>query len=195
MPRVYPQRAQVQHASQDLEPPVPDADPSRPDRLDLGSAQTEHRGFLAGILGLFALVWTVMPLGLLLACLGVIPSGRHPVPWGAALVAGLFLLGVAIHLGLRRSILDVLGPAFLLTERSPVRTRQVELPADQVRSVNAADSSMEVNGRPLPELRIERAAGPALHLLIGRDRAELEWIAHELRQALAPAPAPHVPGA
>ena len=102
---------------------------------------------------------------------------------------GIGMLLVAVNLGRRRVILDVVGvpgDATLLVARQDLRgIRQDEWPSRDIADVRVADSGTEVNDRPLRQLQIEvQTQKKPVKLLTGRPDDELAWIATTLRRGL-----------
>ena len=149
-------------------------------------------GLWRGSSGLFAfsLLWcgfmvvftTIVAAG---AGLDIIFLAFITVFW--AIGIGMMLL--AINLGHRRVILDVVGvpgDATLLVARQDLRgIQQDDWPSRDIADVRVADSGTEVNDRALRQLRIElHTQKKPVKLLTGRPDEELAWIATTLRRGL-----------
>jgi hypothetical protein len=68
-------------------------------------------------------------------------------------------------------------------QRGIFGAKQREFPCEEIGDICLGPSGMEVNGTPVRQLQIHSRDGQQLGLLTGRDEAELEWLACELRAA------------
>jgi hypothetical protein len=92
-----------------------------------------------------------------------------------------------INGGRRWASLTVRGGVFAIERREWFRTRRSAWRRDELRSVGVqvrADSDAEGGTGYVTTLRIEAEDGEPLSILAHRDKAELEWIATALREAL-----------
>ena len=149
-------------------------------------------GLWRGSAGLFvfALFWcefmvVFTSIGVSTAGTDIIFLAFITVFWGI----GIGTLLIAINLGRRRVILDVVGVpgnATLLVARQDLRgIRQDEWPSRDIADIRVADSGTEVNDRPLRQIRIElHTHKKPVKLLTGRPDEELAWIATTLRRGL-----------
>ena len=112
--------------------------------------------------------------------------------WGV----GIGLSSAAYVMGNRRSTIDVVGDALLITRHSPIRSAIHEFTADRIESIKAGASGVEVNEKPVLELQIRlhepipgrKKRGEAarkLGMLMQRSDEEVRWIAAEVNAALA----------
>lgn len=178
------------------------------------SFEIPAEGYLKGSsgLGCFGLFWNgfmlVFSVG---AIIGLInnswtnSSGAPATTTDKFLIAGFLLLFWAVGIGLssfayvmgnRRSTIDVVGDALLITRHSPMKSAIHEFTADQIDSIKAGPSGVEVNDEPVLELQIRlhepipgsKKRGEAarkLGMLMQRSDEEVKWIAAELNAALA----------
>ena len=101
--------------------------------------------------------------------------------------AGFGMLLSAISLARRRAILDVTdGGRTLLATRSGLRkSSQREVSADAISAIQVQNSGTTINDKPLRQVSIQIADEREIKLLTGAPEAELVWLAHKLRHALA----------
>jgi len=153
----------------------------------------------AGGLFSFGLIWTlfcVVIFGGMLATM-VFGEGEFesdlPGIWGPIAVVAFALVFFAVGIGMllagwnmgkRRAVLDVVGNTLLFSEVAPLKTRQMEWAADDLRSVAMGPSGIESNDKPIMCLLIEPMRGKAVKLMTGRSEAELAWLAALLRVEL-----------
>lgn len=100
---------------------------------------------------------------------------------------GIGLLVYALSLARRRAILDVTDEGrTLLVTRSGLRTSsQREIAAATITAIQVQNSGTAVNNRPLRQVAIKVSDADDVCLLTGAPDAELTWLAHKLRHALA----------
>jgi hypothetical protein len=142
---------------------------------------------------LFGIFWCMLLFAITLGnVLGHTSSNRHDSLGTAGTVflfllfwtIGLSLLAFGIHLGTRCWNIQADKSNFRVARRSALRAREWQWSAGDIETVQVANSSVEVNHRPLPELQIFSRGGKKTSLLVGRETAELQWIATVLRRAL-----------
>jgi len=151
------------------------------------------RGPSVAMLGI-GLVFTIA--GTALAALwvfGVVGRpGRSEGPPPAVLVA---FAGVSLLVGTaccmqartmaRRRATLILTPGELKVHvRGGWRSREYCWPRNEVTSVEVGPSQLEVNRRPVPELKVVLASGERRGLLMGMPDATLSWLAARLRREL-----------
>ena len=167
------------------------------DRHDAGITLTiPPAGIWKGSKGLFsfALIWCGF-MGTVTIVVAVAPADdfkNNPLI-GILIMAALWGIGLgiligAINMGRRRAILDVVGflpdGTLLITRRNIFGTKQRELHRQDIAAIRMDNSGMEVNEMPVKNLQVHPKQGRKLGLFAGRDDAELEWLAAELRNAL-----------
>ena len=114
------------------------------------------------------------------------PEGE---PWiivpflGIFWAVGIGMLLAAIQMGKREAALAVAGGTLMAMQIGLFGKKQREWLLSDVASIGVEPTGMEVNGVPVRELRIYDTAGNKFGLLAGRKDEELEWLAHELREA------------
>jgi hypothetical protein len=97
---------------------------------------------------------------------------------------GIVVLLGGIHLGTRRWSIEADQQRLRVTVRSALRSREWTWAASEIHNIQAGDSNVSVNDRPLAELQVSSSSGKKTGLLRGRDRDELDWLAARLRRAL-----------
>ncbi len=147
-------------------------------------------GFFKGSKGLavFAILWDAfVAVFFVIAGIGGIAAGRFlpllfVLPFAAAGV-GITLL--AVSMGKRKAILDVIGPqpaaALLITRQGLFKTQQDELTTDRIKSIEVAPTGMEVNNVPVMALYVTPHEGKAVKMLSHLGNDELDWLAALLR--------------
>ncbi len=116
-------------------------------------------------------------------------------------VAGVLLLGVALHWTIRRVEIAVADGSLLILQTGVTGKKHYEWRRDELLAIRAGSSGAQTNGKPMVELQIVPRVGKQLAFLMGRDNGELGWIATLLRSALdvpaetpdEVAPAPEAP--
>ena len=99
-----------------------------------------------------------------------------------AIGIGTFLS--AINMSRRQAAIAVAGDRLKLIISDLFGTKRKEWALDDLQTFRKGPSGVEVNGVPVMQLHIVPRAGSPYGLLTGRDEAELEWIATQLRRAL-----------
>lgn len=138
---------------------------------------------------IFALFWNGLNIAVGYAFVFFGPRqdfAEHLFPlamFGLFAVAGLVLVGVAIHMTIRRAEFACAGGRLLVLQTGLWGKRRSEWSADQLAAIRAASSDTTMNNKRLMQLQIVPAEGKALNLLTGRDEQELAWIATLLRRA------------
>ncbi len=97
---------------------------------------------------------------------------------------GLGLMAVAVNLGRRRATLTAGKSGLTVVQSGLFGVKRREFRRADIAAIRAGASRVEVNHRPVPELQIDPVTGKKVGLLLGRDAAELRWMATELRSAL-----------
>jgi hypothetical protein len=183
-------------ADADLPAPVPTQPAGSPitiQRFEDGiSISVPPAGLLRGSRGLFlfALLWNTI-LIIMTVMFGIIAlqakaaEGVWIMPLAMSLfwLVGIGLLLAAINMGRRQAGLAIAGGTLMVLQTGLFGKKQREWPLDQIAAIGVGPSGMEVNDGPVLELQIHDADGKRLSLLAGRSDQELEWLAHELRQA------------
>jgi hypothetical protein len=156
--------------------------------------QVPPAGLWKGTSGMFffALIWngfmTVFTSAVVCGGLNAENKPDETALWIFPLVLSLFwavgigvLLG-ALNMGRRTAMFAIAGGNLLVMQKGIFGTKRREWPVEEVSSIITGPSGMKVNDREVPQLQIH-ASGEKLGLLTGRDVAELEWLACELRSA------------
>ena len=103
---------------------------------------------------------------------------------GASLLVGTACCMQALTMARRRATL-ILTPGELRVHISGGwRSREYCWPRNEVTSVEVGPSQLEVNRRPVPELKVVLASGERRGLLMGMPDATLSWLAARLRREL-----------
>ena len=96
---------------------------------------------------------------------------------------GLIFLVLGWSLGRRAAVFAKVGDHLLVLETGAFGSQRYDWPVAEVAAINVGPSQVQVNGRPLPQLRIQLKSGRDFHFLLGRSAEELAWIADELAVA------------
>ncbi|MGA2543354.1 MAG: hypothetical protein ABSG78_17530 [Verrucomicrobiota bacterium] len=149
-------------------------------------------GLRKGSMGLFffAIVWCLF----MVVFTAAMAFGKQDKPskdfWPLLLflvgfwAVGLGLMAVAVNLGRRRATLTAGNSGLTVVQSGLFGVKRREFRRGEIAAIRADASKVEVNHRPLPELQIHPVTGKKVGLLLGRDAAELRWMATELRHAL-----------
>lgn len=144
----------------------------------------------------FGLLWTVFCVLIFGGMLAGMVFGESDEPVGIgetlALVGfAVVFLGVGVgmllagwNMGKRRAVIDLVGRTLLFTEVAPLKTKQLEWPANDLRQIEMGPSGIESNDVPIMCLLIHTNQGKTTKLMTGRAEPELEWIAAVLRVEL-----------
>lgn len=103
-----------------------------------------------------------------------------PVFW----LIGLGLLAGAVNMGRRRATLSVAGGTLVVETHGVFGIKRREWHRNELSSIRADRSGMEVNKVPVIELQVHPVRGKKTGLLAGRPDEELRWMATELRRAM-----------
>jgi hypothetical protein len=97
---------------------------------------------------------------------------------------GLGMMAAAINLGRRRAMLTAGRSGLTVVQSGPFGVKRREFRREEIAAVRVAASNVEMNHSRVPELQIQPVTGKKVGLFIGRDPAELRWMAAELKKAL-----------
>lgn len=97
---------------------------------------------------------------------------------------GIAMAVAVVNMGKRRTIIDVIGGALLISRKSIFGVKQYQHDRSEIESIDVGPSGMSVNDVPIRELQINLKAGGHTGILSERRDSELKWIASELRAAL-----------
>lgn len=175
-------------------PPRPQPDDSdarverRPDELTI---EIPPAGLLRGSKGLFffAVIWNAF---ITLFSVIWIPAWLSQ-SWPDKLVSlfvlpfiaiGIALAIAAVNMGKRRTIIDVVGGALLISRKSIFGVKLYQHDRSEIESIDVGPSGMSVNDVPILELQVNLKTGGHTGLLPERRDSELKWIASELRAML-----------
>ncbi len=120
-------------------------------------------------------------------------AGGFKIGWELVIIAcfllvfwsvGIGTLLSSINAGRRQAILDIVGDTLLITERNLFKTKQTEIPQDNIRSIRMGPSGTEINDIPVMNLQIRLKKGKKIGLFSQLTNDELAWIAATLRHAL-----------
>jgi len=174
-------------------PPLPAESTIRLEEHDAGLTITiPPVGIRKGAKGLFgfAIFWNVFMAVFTALWFG---SGGIKAGWELVIISGFLLVfwsvGIgtllsSINAGRRQAILDVVGDTLLITERNLFKTRQTEIPRDNIQSIRMGPSGTEINDTPIMNLQIRLKKGKKIGVLSQLTNDELAWIAAILRHAL-----------
>jgi hypothetical protein len=138
----------------------------------------------------FAIVWNAF-MAVVTTAIALGGDWQHWVPLVVGCVfwlIGAWVLLVAINMGRKRAIIDVVGGTLLISVQGVFGTKQHEVRAGEIKAICMGPSGTTVNGRAINELQIHRKAGRKLGLLSQRADGELAWIASLLQKALGVGP-------
>ncbi|MGQ9663299.1 MAG: hypothetical protein ACUVWX_13320 [Kiritimatiellia bacterium] len=154
-------------------------------------------GLLRGSHGLFlgSLVVSVMIVILFFLFVFAGPSLRERNAfWGLLVVLFVLfliegaLLIVALNMGSRRTLLAVSRDRLGYRRTSLFGATERQIPLAQIESICFGPTGVVINNRPMLELQIHLKGGQRkIGILSERTTAELEWLADELRRAIAAA--------
>jgi len=102
---------------------------------------------------------------------------------GVFWAVGIGMMLAGIHMGKREAALAVAGGTLMVMQIGLFGKKQREWLLSEVAAIRVQATGMKVNDVPVNELRIYDTAGNKFGLLAGRTDEELEWLAHELREA------------
>ncbi len=185
---------ELQPASEPREDPVPvnppPGSPVKVDRFDDGLTIEIPPAGIAGTLGLFlfAIIWDVFALLLLLIVLG---NQNQKGSTGVLLLVlaifwlvGIGLMLASLHMARRRAAIAVTGGTLMVIQTGLFGSKQRTWEPGDVEAVRLGHSGVTVNDKPVQELQIYDGGLVKFGMLAGRKDEELEWIAAELRAAL-----------
>jgi len=93
--------------------------------------------------------------------------------------AGIFLLRAGLRMARADTLIDVLDGTLLITRDGLRGVAQDCWPIDEISSVHVGDSTIMVNDRAIPELKII-VGGKTIGRLVGRNPDMLHWLAQSL---------------
>jgi len=147
-------------------------------------------GILKGSSGLFtfSIVWLLITSVMFLIMLfGSSGSGNFWAGLGFLtlfLAIGVVTLLIAINMGKRSALIDVVGDTLLITQQGLFGAKQNEWPVAELEDICLGSSNMEVNGRTLMCLHVVTGNDEREKFFTARDDEELVWVAAVLRKAL-----------
>jgi len=110
-------------------------------------------------------------------------------------LAGIALLTAGWNMGRRQAAVALVRDRLMVMQTGLFRTKNLEWPRSDIRTVDVGPSGYEVNDKPVLELQIQGTDKKLFGMLAGRDPQELAWMATHLRHALAgDAPISAAPG-
>jgi hypothetical protein len=115
---------------------------------------------------------------------------ERDMPWFLAAIAGFFWVIGLIHflmilnLVWRHAVVSVVGDQLTVTQSGPFATSVREWTLEQLAGIRPAPSNVLAGDKQGTELQLHLKKGEKVSLFAGRDRAELQWLATVLRQAL-----------
>jgi hypothetical protein len=98
-------------------------------------------------------------------------------------IIGLVLIGVALHMSIRRAEIAFANGRLLVLEFGLSGTRRHQWGVEELSAIRAGNSGASINKRQLMQLQIVPRQGKTVSLLTGRDDRELGWVATTLRRA------------
>jgi hypothetical protein len=97
---------------------------------------------------------------------------------------GLAMMAGAVNLGRRQATLKAGNSGLTVIQSGPFGVKRREFRRGEIAAICAGASNVSVNHSRLFELQIHPVTGKKVGLLVGRDAAELRWMAAELTNAL-----------
>lgn len=142
----------------------------------------------SGGLFLFGVIWTLLTSVLAVVLLVFFQQlANLPTPFLILSVIfpllGLIFLVLGWALGRRAAVFAKVGDLLMVLQTGAFGNRRHEWSVADVAAINVGPSNVQVNGRPLPQLRIQLKEGAEYNFLLGRSAEELAWIADELAVA------------
>lgn len=184
--------------SGDLEPALsqPEGSKIEIDKFEGGlTVRVPPAGMWKGTSGLFffSLLWNgfMTVFTSVVVCAGVQNKNQQvdeTALWVFPLFLSLFwLVGIglflsSLNMGRRTAMFAVAAGKLLLMQKGIFGTKKCEWAVEDIADICLGPSGMKVNDRDVPQLQVH-SAGEKVGLLTGRDPAELEWLACELRNA------------
>ncbi len=131
-----------------------------------------------------AFIWTAL-VGIVFFKSGSLAEILFPLAiLSIFVIVGLVLIGVALHMSIRRAEIAFANGRLLVLQFGLFGTRRHEWGVEELGAIRAGNSGTSVNNRRLLQLQIVPRQGKSVALLTGRDDRELAWIATMLRHAL-----------
>ncbi len=97
---------------------------------------------------------------------------------------GIGILLSAVNMGRRRAVLAVVADELLVLQTGLFGSKRWQWLRRDLADIRTGPSNTSVNNVPVRELQIQPREGEPVGLLAGREDAELQWLATELRRAL-----------
>lgn len=137
---------------------------------------------------LFFLVFGLLWSGFVLFAMTLVIRNHESVGillfLGIFLAIGLLMLGGAIQGGTQRFLLAVTPDRMAYQKISLFGTSKHQIMQTDISAISVGPSGTVINGKPVPELKIETREQGTIPLLAGRSAEELVWIAQSLRTSL-----------
>lgn len=133
------------------------------------------------------IVLGVPVVGLLVAMVAIALSYRSGVVFVCAMPAFLPLAALwagLLRAALRPTVISIRDGTVTLFSGAALFSPVKRWPAAEVAEVRVSFSGMSARVRLVGDLRLRMLGGPTAPLIHGGDKAELEWIARGLREAL-----------
>ena len=134
----------------------------------------------------FSVCWN----GFILLISMFIFGGQIKADWGLFAFFGIFAaVGVgmfvsSIYMAWQSAMVGVKGGLLFIERKTIFGTRWSEFAAEDIESIEMAHANMEVNDKPVMNLRIKAADGKSASMFSHLDDRELQWLAQQLRRSL-----------
>jgi len=141
----------------------------------------------SGGLFTFSLMWNGV---LLFISSFLVIGGVNGGVWPMVLILGFFwIVGIgmlfgAFYMARQRAMIGVKDGLLFIERNTIFGTKWTEFAAEKIESIEMGHANMEVNGKPVMNLRITPLTGEPARMFSHLDNRELRWLAQKLVRAL-----------
>lgn len=152
------------------------------------------RGFKGVGLGffIFAVIWSAFSGGMFVLALRDFSPGALFVLLFVAV--GVLMLGVALHLMTRKTVIVITPDEFVATTSSRIRKQEIVCARKDLAEIIVDYSGVEVNDKPVEHIKVKTNNNQTHGLLMGNDVSELHWLASSWRKIMGLTTADDLPG-
>ena len=152
------------------------------------------RGFKGVGLGffIFAVIWSAFSGGMFVLALRDFSPGALFVLLFVAV--GVAMLGVALHLMTRKTVIVITPDEFVATTSSRIRKQEIVCARNDITEIIVDYSGVEVNDKPVEHIKVKTNNNQTHGLLMGNDVSELHWLANSWRKIMGLTTADDLPG-
>ena len=97
---------------------------------------------------------------------------------------GVLMLGIALHLMTRKSVIVITPDEFVATTSSRVRKQEIVCARKDLAEIIVDYSGVEVNNKPVEHIKVKLNNNQVHGLLMGNDVNELHWLASSWRKIM-----------